>query len=153
MMADTPVDYHGILEAAQFILQGDATLADAAILVEEEFGFGLGDKAKAVYIYSLSRNATEAQPIAAGKRTRFNLSLLFWCVGFNMGSIREAARLRDALIGRVESVLMNNRTLNGKVDTAWLGGGDFLSAKNPESQSFLSAGEITMVCEVKAINE
>jgi hypothetical protein len=88
--------------------------------------------------------------LAAGKRTRYHLRTTFWVFAFSIESFARACDLRDALLGDLELVLMDNRTLGGKVAASWLEGGEFVSARDASTSVYVSAGEIVLISEVQA---
>lgn len=144
------IDYYGIETQLQSILQAASSLSGVMVTVEEGFEFGLADVGKSVGIYLDQRNPTQDQPLAAGQQTRFLVQLKLWCVAFSAESIAKACELRDSLIGAVELVLMQNRTIGGKVSTSWLAGGEFFSARNPNSGQLMAGGEIVLICDATA---
>ena len=65
--------------------------------------------------------------------------------------IEQAKIIRDDLISYLEVHLMRNRTLNDKVDTSWLLGGQNVLAYIEDQESFVAGGEIRMNIEVEII--
>src|SRR3990167_5582044 len=110
------VDYHGILTELKAIL-------------EEDPAFDLSGAGKAIVLTLSRRRPTSRQPLAAGKRTRWEVSFSVWAMGFDM-SFEAAASKRDDLVGALELVLMNNRTVSGKLGSGWLEGGEFISVRD-----------------------
>ena len=149
----TPVDYVGIRDEIETILQADTRTNEARIYIEEEPQFGLSDYTSAIAVFMDNRvTPIDVQSIGAGKRTRFNLRVSFWVVAFSMESYRKACDARDTLMGQLELVLMDNRTLTGKVATSWLEGGEMFSAKDQQTSTFTAVAEVAMVLDVSAIN-
>ena len=151
------VDYEGIRDEIESLLQTAAanggTLEGSRIYIEEEPQFGLSDEGGAIAVFMDSRTAPDGeQSISQGTRTRLYLRAAFWVVAFSMESYRSACNRRDALLGKLELLLMANRTLGGKVSTLWLNGGEMFSAKDPQSSSFTAIAEVIVTLDVSAIN-
>lgn len=141
-------DYYGIREEIRNVLLADADLTAIGLTVEieSEIDFGAEDVPIA-FIYLESRTAPDgAQRLAAGTRTDFRLQFSIWCGHFSLESLEKAAEFRDDLIGKVEVALMKNRTLNNKVRTLWLTGGEFFLARDQES-GFYSLGEVAFTVD------
>ena len=146
-------DYAAIRDQVESVLTSDARTSTARIYVEEEPQFGLADAQQCIAVFTNRRRAPAGdQVLGAGLRTRFALELLFVVVSFNLESYRKACDERDALLGNLELVLMANRTLNGTVATLYLDGGEFFSARDPQSNTFVAVAEVNVVAEVSAIN-
>ena len=96
-----------------------------------------------------SRREAPGQPLAAGKRTRWHVRLSVWAVGF-ANTFEKAAKERDDLVGSLELVLMNNRTVGGKVAAGWLEGGEFISVRD-QSMGNYALAETVFVGEAQAI--
>lgn len=146
------IDYAAITRQLAQILNEDSDIEGTRVFVEEMPQIGLMDAGVAIALYLLGRQPHPQQVAAAGKRTRFIVRISVVCLGFDAGSFLEAEQKRDDLIGKVELVLMRNRTINGKVAASWLEGGDFASAQAPGGAPFVAAGEINLMAEVSAIN-
>ena len=142
-------NYHDLLAGLQQIFEGDPRTRDARVFVEEDPQFDLIGAQKCILLVLNSRIPTGGQPIAAGKRTRWNVKIGVWACGFGI-SFEQAAQIRDELVGQIEVVLMANRTIRDKVATSWLDGGEFVSVRN-EQHMFASA-ETILVAEVTAAN-
>ena len=143
------VDYHGILTELKAILEADASLDGVPVFIEEDPTFDLSGAGKAIVLTLSRRRPTSGQPLAAGKRTRWEVSFSVWALGFDM-SFEAAAAKRDDLVGALELVLMNNRTVSGKLGSGWLEGGEFISVRDQTSGSYaiaetLMSGEVTAV--------
>lgn len=147
------VDYAGIRSQLKSILEGDATMAGVRIFVEEEPQFGLMDSEKVIVVFTDSRTAAPAdQPLAAGKRTRWHLRTTLWTLCFSADSYRAACDGRDTVLANLELVLMNNRTIGGKVAASWLEGGAFVSARAAGgSMVYVAAAETVLMSEVQAV--
>lgn len=151
------IDYKGIRDALEDILSAktaaDEPLDGARVYIEEEPQFGLSDN-PAIAVFLDTRTAPDGeQSISRGTRTRLHLRGTLWVVAFSLDSYRKACDERDALLGQVELILMANRTLNEKVSTLWLNGGELFSARNPQQESaYVSVGEVIMTMDVSAIN-
>ena len=147
------VAYVGIRDQIKTILEGAATLAGARVYVEEEPQFGLADQQRAIVVYMDRRTAAAPdQPIAAGKRTRYMLRASIWTLFFAMESYKVACDGRDGVLGSLELVLMANPTIGGKVATAYLEGGEMISARSDDANVFVAAAETILMMEVSAIN-
>jgi len=152
------VAYAAIRDAIESILNSKieqgGVLEGARIYIEEEPQFGLMDQGVAIALFMDTRNAPDGeQSISKGTRTRMYLRVTFWIVAFSMDSFRKACDMRDAMMGALELVLMDNRTLNGTVSTSWLNGGELFSAKDPQNNTvFTALAEVVMTLDVSAIN-
>lgn len=144
------VDYYGIVNEIGVILNTDTELFGVQITVEDEPPL---DSGPWVAVYLENRTPTSGQSISAGTRTRFQLRMSVWCWQFSIESTGRAAQLRDELVGKVEIALMKNRTLNDKVGSIWLDGGQLLSEqiKSDSISGFIAGGEIIVLAEVVAI--
>jgi len=143
------VDYHGILTELKAILEADDSLVGVPVFVEEDPAFDLSGVGKAIVLTLSRRRPTSGQPLAAGKMTRWEVSFSVWAMGFDM-SFETAAAKRDDLVGALELVLMNNRTVNGKLSSGWLDGGEFISVRDQDSGSYAIA-ETVMSGEATAV--
>ncbi len=147
------VDYVGIRTEIETALNADARTSSARVYVEEEPQFGLSDHQSVIAVFMDNRSAPATeQSVSAGKRTRFNLRVSFWVVAFSLDSYRKACDERDTLMGQLELVLMDNRTLGGKVAASWLEGGEMFSARDPRNAVFTAIAEVVMVLDVSAVN-
>lgn len=147
------ISYSGIADQLKLILAADALTSTVRCYVEEEPQFGLADNGQVISIFTDNRvPSPDGQSLSAGKRTRYHAFFSLWVAGFSLESYKAAADIRDALIGNVELVLMKDRSVGGKVQDAWLEGGQFVSAKDGGSNTFVAAGEIKLGVEVSAIN-
>ena len=143
------VDYHGILTSLKTIFEADASLDNVPVFIEEDPQFDLMGAGSALVLTLGSRREAAGQPLAAGKRTRWNVRLSVWAVGYAL-TFEQAAKARDDLVGVLELVLMNNRTVSGKVAAGWLEGGEFISVRNQNEGSYALA-ETVFVGEALAI--
>ena len=146
------VDWTGILTSLAAILRADSRTSAARVFVEEDPQFGLSDDGQAVVLTMVSRTPMSGQSIAAGKRTRYLARIGVWAVGFDMASFEAACAKRDTLLGNVELVLMDNRTISAKVTASNLEGGEFMSVRNPGENVFCAMAETVVSAEVAAIN-
>lgn len=147
------INYHGILTSLDTIFKADARTSYAATFVERDPQLGLADLGSAIAMFLDSRVATAEQAMAAGKRTRYLLSVAVWVIGFDVESFEKAALKRDTLLGQVELVLMDNRTISGKVTASQLSGGEFSSAMSDSgTHVFCALAKVTLQAEVSAIN-
>lgn len=146
------IDYTGILSSLKAIFEADARTSNARVYVEEDPQFGQSDSGRAIVLTLVNRTPSSGQSMAAGKRTRYAARIGAWSVGFDMESFNAACVKRDALLAQTELVLMDNRTISGKVTTAQLEGGEFFSVRNPGENVFCAMAETVIGVEVSAIN-
>lgn len=146
------IDYTGILSTLATLLAADSRLAGVRIFVEEDPQFGLADQGKAIVLTLVNRSSSSGQSMSAGKRTRYSVNIGAWSVGFDMASFNDACIKRDAVLGALELVLMDNRTISGKVTSAQLEGGEFMSVRRPTEQVYCSMAETVIRAEASAIN-
>jgi hypothetical protein len=139
------VRYHEILDALRLIFESDPRTADAPVFVEKDPWFDVLGAQRAILVTLMKRKPHDDQPIAAGKRTRYELHIGVWACGYAI-EISEAARIRDELLGQVELVLMANRTIREKVETSWLMGGDFLAVQN--DNAIFASAETEVIAQV-----
>ena len=144
------VDYYTIVSEIGQILNADTTLSGVQITVEDSAPL---DSGPWIAIYLESRTPSSGQSISAGTRTPYNLRISAWCWQFSLESTARAAQLRDDLVGLVEIALMKNRTLNDKVGSIYLEGGELMSdqIKSDEMSGFIAGGEIIIIADVVAI--
>ena len=143
------VDYHGVLTTLKTLLEADASLSGVPVFVEEDPQFDLSGAGKAIVLTLGSRRPASGQPLAAGKRTRWEGRLGVWAVGF-ANTFELAAKARDDLVGSLELVLMNNRTVSDKVASGWLEGGEFISVRDQSAGNYALA-ETVFAFEATAI--
>lgn len=141
------VKYHDILSALKLVFESDSRTADAPVYVEKDPPVDVLGAQRAIILMLDSRKPNEDQPIAAGKRVRWELKLSVWAAGYAI-DVDEAAAIRDELLGQIELVLLANRTIRDKVASSWMMGGNFISIAG-ESNIFASA-ETIVVCDVTA---
>ena len=138
------IDYWDIEEEIVEILREG--LPGSTVTSEEEQMFS-PEQVPWLCVYLERRDAPPSQPIAGGSRLRYQVRYSIWCWHYSLDK-RESMKLRDQLIGNAEVVLLSNRTLNDKVEQAWLEGGRLLNGLGTEQQDFLSGGEIVLIAEV-----
>jgi hypothetical protein len=144
------VDYYALEEEIKVILDADPTVgvAGVPVRVEESVMFA-AESTPAVYIYLDRRDApAELQTLRAGSSTDFALRFSLWVWAYSLDGVKIASQIRDDLMGKVEVALMGNRTLNDKVRTSWIEGGEFMSAK--EQEGWMMGGEIVLVARAQA---
>ena len=148
------VDYTGIQNALETALTEDVRTNAARIYVEEEPQFGLMDAERVVAVFLEGRSApAREQGLNMGKRTRFHLRASAWVFAFSLESFRKSCEARNDLLGAVEQVLMDNRTLGDKIATLWLEGGAMFSARaGGNTGPFVAGAEVSFTMEVQAIN-
>lgn len=143
------VRYHEILDTLKSILEASDTLVGVPVAIEQDPSFDVGGAGKALIITLGSRRPTGGQSLSAGKRTRYEIRLSVWALGFAV-SFEEAAKARDELVAALELVLMSNRTVGDVVATGWLEGGEFISVR--DTQGCYAMAETIFVCEASAVN-
>jgi len=146
------VNYPAILSGLKAILDADARLGGARVYIEEDPQFGLPELGKCIAIYLTRRSLHPNQPLNAGKTTRWLLEMSIWTFGFSLEHFPAAVGVRDTLLQQLELVLQENRTISGNVTTSWMGGGDFLSARNPDNSAFVAGAETTLIADVAVIS-
>jgi len=134
------IAYFAIQEEIQRVLQADATLADVLVTVEED-GPKSGEQMPWIGVY-LEDREDAGESIAAGTRQVFNVRYGIWIYEYHPESVKQAAQLRDVLIGKVEIALMKNRTLNQNVEGVKILRGEFESAK--DRAGFIMGGSIVV---------
>lgn len=144
------VDYFEIEKRMAEAFEADSRTQGAKVLIEEELSFHDKD----IILIELDRRDAppEMQSLAAGTRTRFELQVAVWCYGYALKK-EDAMRARDKLVSQAELVLMENRQLDGKVNTLWLTGGQFENRRNSAGAGFMAGAEIAVTCDVTAIND
>lgn len=141
------LDYYDIQNEIKAILEADASLAGVTVAIEDE-PFTL-ESCLFVGIHLTGRTAPDQlQRISAGQQTHYELRFSIRCWSYSMESIADALQKRDDLLGKVEVVLMGNRTINGKMAHIRLDGGDMAAGKEPPSYG--SVGEIVLIGEATA---
>ena len=139
------VDYWSVLEETATVLR-DA-LFETQVVVEEPLQLAL-EMTPRVGVYLDSRTYPASQPLAAGRvaRVELRLSVWAWCGSLEL---KAAVKARDELIAQIEEALMLNRTLNDRVDTLWLEGGEMPSSQLPDSNGYISGGEVAVHIELR----
>ena len=139
-------DYWGVKNEVMQILR--AELDNVTVVMEQDMQIA-AEMTPWVCVYLEGRDIPAGQPIAAGRvtRVRVRLSIWVWCHSLELET---ADRERDRLLGEIELILANNRTLNEKVDALWLEGGELPSTKDPGSPGFFSGGEIKISSDMRA---
>ena len=144
------IDYYDIEKELQYILQGDPALNEVTVLIEEMPEM-TADMAPFVSIFIDRREVPSAQPIAGGTRQRMLLKLSLWCYVVEMESVESACKKRDDLIGKVEIALMNNRTINDKVNHTIMDGGEFDNV-SLQTIGLAMGGSIVLLVDVSGIS-
>jgi hypothetical protein len=144
------IDYYRIAVEVAEILR--TAIPNVQVVIEEELQLAYEAEPR-IGVYLESRTPSSHQGMSAGRRTRMQLriSIWVWCSSLERVS---AIQRRDELIGRVETVLMENRTLRTPegedlVEGLWLGGGDLPSGQLP-SQGFIAGGEVIAIAELSS---
>lgn len=144
------IDYHGVMTSLKAIFEADSLTSGVPVFIEEEPAFDAYNSAgKAIIIVFDGRQApAQIQPIAAGKRVRLHARYGVWSVGFGL-SYEAAASRRDDLMGAVDLVLANNRTVSGKLSHSWIEGGVCVPVQ--ASQGLAALAETVLIGEAVAI--
>lgn len=143
------IDYYAIEEKLQEILLADTRLLGAEIRVEGEMDFNAAGSWVGIYLER--RDPAPQQSLDAGRSTRYRLQLSLWCWCMDIEDPAKAVQARDALLAKVEQILMENRTIGGLVDMSWLQGGQLPTGRLDGSQGaiYLSGGEIVLIAEAR----
>lgn len=150
------VNYTEIAQEIKAILEADPTLGGDPVRpvkvdIEPEH-VKVSAETPWVEIRLVRRDAPDGmQPLAGGKVLRQLLRLQIACWEFSFDGLEQAGALRDRLLGRVETALQKNHTLNDLVITAWITGGEFETA--PGLEAFLAKGTIDLIADVKSTTE
>lgn len=147
------IDYWSIENELAEIIK--ANTRAAYVCVEEQIQFG-ADNSPWVGVYVERRDALSGmQTLSMGQRTRMKLHMVVWVWCFSL-EMERAIKDRDDMVGELELVLMQNREINGLVDTLWITGGRLPSARIAnrenrfEGDVFISGAEILIVADVVA---
>lgn len=141
------IDYNGIKEEIKQVILDTNLSTPHEVSFEGEIMFDGYDNLIDIEIDS---RQLESAPISQGTKVRFALLvvLTIWSKHFEKAS---SVKIRDDLMSELEVGLMGNRTLNGKVDSSWLLGGQNVVAYIEDESAFVSAGEIRMNIESEII--
>lgn len=137
------IGYYALLQEIQALLEGDPTLGRVTVAIENQ---GLVNALAPWVNLRLDRRDAPEQ-FLGGTRQRYLLRILATCGQYAL-DLGEASRLRDELLGAVELVLMNNRTVNGFVTTSWLEGGAFDIAAL--DAGYVANAEIVLIADLTA---
>jgi hypothetical protein len=143
-------NFQAALDAIKTLLE--ANITGLTVFVEQDPVFGLSDMGKAVVVLLRNRTLSGNQGMAAGKTNRWSVFIQLWVTGFSAESYKKAAEIRDELLGEVELVLMQNRTLSGTVGQLQLEGGVFQNAQNDSMSAFGALAELMLKAEITAVN-
>lgn len=153
------IDYKGIRDLTETILNeavgNDGDLEGCRVYVEEEPQIGLNDTRAAIAVFLGDRTAAGVeQRIAAGLRQRYHLQLEIWVLAFDLESYRAACDKRDAVLGALELLLMEQRSRfsdEALADFVQLDGGVIFSARNADNTVFTAVAELVTTLQVTAI--
>ena len=144
------IDYHGVMVSLKAIFEADSRTSGVPVFIEQEPTFDINGSGKAIVIIFDGRQAPgDIQRIAAGKHTVFRARYGIWSVGFGI-SYDEGAQRRDELLGAVDLVLNDNRTVSGKLSHSWVEGGVCVPVSN--AQQLAALAETVLVGEASAIS-
>lgn len=137
------IDYYDIKETIKEILDADADFT-AQVSIEEDVV--MNPLEPQLLIQLTNRRYSDAdQSLSAGRKSRYDLEF-FLTLHVTSFEKAQAIRIRDDLMGFLELALLRNHTLNGKVITSWIGGGEFILAEVEDQQSaFVAAGELKFI--------
>lgn len=126
-----PIDYYGISTEVISLLQNNSTLEGLTVENEPEFMLGAMDQSPILSVYMIRRSQDPMEPIAGGRRLRYNIeiALWLWLTGLEVDVLLKD---RSAWLWKIEAALLANRTLNGKVTTLWITGGDLATERSKE---------------------
>lgn len=138
------IDYNGIKTELKSILDSQTFTYQPEIGIE-------GDMLTESYVPYInieieSRNDSPSQSISANTRQRYQMTLLLTVAVKNFDK-SQAALVRDSIISELELFIMQNRTINGKVITLWLSGGDNIAAFVENFNSYVSAAGLRITAE------
>lgn len=143
------LDYYAIEEKIAEILRADPLLSGVEVRVEGELDFQAG-LAPWVGVY-LDRRDPAQQVLDAGRSTTYRLRFTLWAWTVSIEAIADAIRARDELLGKLETVLMNNRTIGDLVSMSWIEGGEMPSGKLEGNTGgiYMSGAEIALIAEAR----
>ena len=137
-------DYYQIeLELGDIILS-DSTLQGVKAVVEDQPIFA--DESPIIAIY-LERRDPGDQYLANGQVQQYNLTLSLWTLVFGF-ELDAAIKKRDDVLGKLELVLMQNRTINGFARMSYLMGGEMLPASKPQDGGVIVGAETRLMVDV-----
>lgn len=143
------VDYHGIKVKLAEILKADPRTSHCHPRIEANLmrSYALTPW---VAIWTVGRVAQDAdQRMAAGEDTFFRVSHKLLVVHHSLDGMEAAAKLRDEFMGKLEHVLMANRTIGGTVETLMLKGGEMGSG--PGAKGFMADATLDFEATVRSI--
>lgn len=143
------IDYFGILKATQDVLSADADLRNLRATVEIARAVVTTATSPHINIHEGRREDTR-QALAAGTRQRYVFRWGIVVSVFSAKGAEDAMQQRDEVLGVVETVLMGNRNLGGKLadKQMLLRGGELRS--EPGDNGWWSQGRIDLATEVVA---
>lgn len=144
------LDYNDIKVKIKDIIEADATTNKAHVHIETEKMRSVTESPW-VNIYTTGRTDTGDDPIANGTVTEYDINIGIDVIVHNMTSLAAAAKDRDDFLGKLEIVLMKNRTLGGTVVYSWLNGGEMESANVAGQAGYLGGAEILITAHGQAI--
>lgn len=141
------IDYNGIKEELKKIILDMNLSTSHEVSIEGDILFDGFDNLIDIEIDSRSIGNGS---ISYGTRERYQILMIItiWSQHFEKSS---AIKIRDDLLSELEFELMKNRSLNGKVDTSWLLGGQNMVAFIEDVNAFVAAGEIRLNIESEII--
>lgn len=145
------IDYTAILQAIRQAIVSDTEVErhDPEITHRVYIERPLTLEAPSIFVYRERRDAPEDQQrLSQGRRVDYDLQIAVWVTEFDMDSVERSSERCDALLGKVELALLNDRTLGGTVNYILLQGGEFISG---EDNQFYSAAEIALVARTHAM--
>lgn len=149
-MPATPINYTGIGDNIKTTIEADASLGVAGtnyrVFVEEEPQFGAMDMTViAIFLKKRAAAPGHQQRLAASQRIRMHLTYSVYVIAFSIESYKVACDVRNNMLGLLELVFMRNASnIGGSNENSWIEGGVTLSAKDSQTGTFISAGEIEL---------
>ena len=141
------IDYNGIKDELKSVILAANLSVDHEVSIEGDILF---DNFDTLIDIEIDSRELQTAYISQGTKIRLNLlvTITVWAKHFEQSVSK---KIRDDLMGELEVVLLQNRTLNDKVDTLWLLGGQNVAAYIEDEQAFVSAGEVKINIESEII--
>lgn len=150
----TPIGYSAIADQIKAAIEADSTMEGVRIYVEEEPQFGLMDQ-PVVAIFMKKRSAAPDrthQRLAAATRIRMHITFSCWVVAFSIESYKIACDVRNEILANLElCFLRNTAAFSSSSEVSMIEGGVTPSARDPQSQVFIAAGEIELTISATGI--
>lgn len=145
------IDYNAITEEIAEALSSSSDLAGVTVTVDDDIN--LDSFGVFVNVELTKRDpSTPGQSLSGGQRQRYIVTAVLSVVSVALDR-RQAIKDRNEILAKAEIVMMRNRTLDGKVSTLFLQGGELFLLRNSSATSegfFVAAGEIILGIDVEA---